>query len=100
MNANTETTVAAIQTLASGATVAIGGKTFTVELSEADPSYIALIGVRGAENFLRGYTNLEGIFQVISWKSGAPVVNKAQQQLKVAVMGNLIEDITGKKIKF
>lgn len=100
MTANIETTVNEIQTLASGGTVRIGGKTFTIELSDADPSYIALIGVRGAENFLRGYTNLEGIFQVISWKSGAPVVNKAQQQLKVVVMGNLIEDITGKKIKF
>lgn len=100
MNANTETTAANIMELTNGAQVTIGGKKFTIELSEADPSYIALIGVRGAENFLRGYTNLEGIFQVISWKSGAPVVNKAQQPLKVAVLGNLIEDITGKKIKF
>jgi hypothetical protein len=98
MNANTETNVNDMQTLSNGDKVSIGGKTFTVELSATDPGHVWLNGVRGGVNFLRGYTNRSGLFQVISWKSGAPVVNKALQPLTVMVMGNIIEDVTGKKI--
>lgn len=98
MNSNTETEVAQMQMLTNGSKVSIGGKTFTVEIPADYPDQLWLKGVRGGVNFLRGYTNREGLFQVISWKSGNPVVNKGLQPLKVIVMGNLAVDVTGKKI--
>lgn len=98
MNANTETAVSEMQTMVHGAKVTIGNKSFTVEIPENYPDQLWLHGTRGGINFLRGYTNRSGLFQVVSWKSGAPVMNKAQQPLTVMIMGTIIEDVTGKKI--
>lgn len=98
MNANTETAVSEMQTIVNGTKVSIGGKSFTVEIPENYPDQLWLHGTRGGVNFLRGYTNREGLFQIVSWKSGAPVMNKAQQPLAVMLMGTIIEDVTGKKI--
>lgn len=100
MSANTEAPVAAMQTLTNGAVVSIGGKSYTVDIPTDYPDQLWLKGTRGGIFFLRGFTNREGVFQVVSWKaqSGNPVVNKALQPLTVIVMGTIIEDITGKKV--
>lgn len=100
MNSNTETEEAQMQTLTNGAKVSVGGKTYTVDIPADYPDQLWLNGVRGAKIFLRGFTNREGLFELVSWgnASGKPVVNKALQPLKVIVMGNLLQDVTGKKI--
>lgn len=85
-------------TVENGAKIVLGGKTYTMEIPADYPDQLWFKGARGAANFLRGYTNREGVFQLVSWKSGNPVVNKALQPLKVIMMGNLIQDITGQKI--
>lgn len=100
MSANTETKVAELQTLTNGAMINVSGKKYTVDIPSDYPDQLWLKGTRGGLFFLRGYTNREGLFQIVSWNaaSGAPVVNKALQPLTVMVMGNLVEDVTGKKI--
>lgn len=91
-------TIDTIQSLENGTVVTIGGKKFTVDIPADYPDQLWFKGTRGAVNMLRGYTNREGLFQLISWKSGNPVVNKGLQPLKVILMGNLMEDVTGKKV--
>lgn len=97
MNANTETPVESMQTLMNGNVVSIGGKSFTVEIPSDYPDQTWLKGTRGGVNFLRE-TNRAGVFHVVSWKSGANVVNKALQPLTVMIMATIVEDVTGKKI--
>lgn len=94
----TAATTDTLQTLENGATVTIGGKNFTVDIPADYPDQLWFKGARGAVNFLRGYTNREGLFQLVSWKSGQPVVSKGLQPLKVILMGTLMEDVTGKKV--
>lgn len=94
----TEATIDTIQTLENGSVVTIGGKKYTVDIPADYPDQLWFKGARGAVNHLRGYTNREGLFQLISWKSGQPVTNKGLQPLKVILMGNLMEDVTGKKV--
>jgi hypothetical protein len=94
----TEATIDTIQSLENGTVVTIGGKKFTVDIPADYPDQLWFKGARGGVNFLRGYTNREGLFQLVSWKSGNPVVSKGLQPLKVILMGNLMEDVTGKKV--
>jgi hypothetical protein len=96
----TETPVADMQTLTNGAVLNIGGKRYTVDVPADYPDQLWLKGTRGGVFFLREVLNREGLYHVVSWNSnsGAPVVNKGLQPLKVLVMGNIVEDVTGKKL--
>lgn len=92
-------TMANMVTLADGNKVTIGGKKFTVSIPADYPDQTWLIGARGGVNFLRGYSNVDGLMSVVSWQSGQPLVDKFLQQLKVIQVGDMLEDVTGMKVK-
>lgn len=94
MEAQTNTT----QKMSDGAEITISGKKYTVAYQVNDSSMIWLTGVRGGVNFLRGVAVDNGVYTVVSWKSGQPVVNKRLEPLRVVLLGNMLEDVTGKNI--
>lgn len=85
--------------LKDGNVVLIGGKKFTVSIPADYPDQTWLMGARGGRNFLRGYINVDGLMSVVSWQSGQPLVDKFLQQLKVIQVGDMLEDVTGMKVK-
>lgn len=73
--------------------VIISGRTF--EVIRGDNGYIALKGARGAEYFLRGFTGVDtGVREVISWKSGAALRDKAYRNVRVIEIAGIIEELT------
>ncbi|MBC9704891.1 MAG: hypothetical protein H9W81_07925 [Enterococcus sp.] len=65
---------------------------------DTNKDMVWLKGTRGGINFLRGTIIDTGIYTVVSWKSGTSVTNKRGEALKVVVLGNMIEDVTGKNL--
>ena len=79
------------------APVTIAGRVFTVETQTMDNGRVAtwLTGSRGATYFLREFMGEDtGVRQVISWKSGAPLRNKCQREVRVLLVGDQIEEVT------
>ena len=81
------------QTLTEGANITLGGRSFEVHFSE-DGSDVFLYGKRGAMNFLRGFTNAKGVYEIISWNSGAQLRNKFSQIVRVFQVGDTITEMT------
>lgn len=86
------------QKMFDGAEITVSGKKYKVAYQVNDSSMIWLEGVRGGINFLRGAAVDNGAYTVVSWKSGQPVVNKRLEPLRVVLLGNMMEDVTGKNI--
>lgn len=83
-------------TTQTAATVTLAGQTFTTEVhrSEVSPSCdtVYLTGKRGGVYFLRGFLGEQtGYYEVISWKSGAPLRDKCQRPVRVHWLGDIIE---------
>jgi hypothetical protein len=79
------------------APVTIAGRVFTVETQTMDSGRVTtwLIGSRGAVYFLREFTGPDtGVRQVISFKSGAPLRDKCSREVRVLLVGDMIEEIT------
>lgn len=82
-------------------TVTLGGRTFTAEHTCAAAGgtgngLVILTGPRGGTFFLRGYLAKKdaGVYQVISFKSGAPLRDKCGREVHAFWMGDIIEDAT------
>lgn len=86
------------QKMFDGAEVIIAGKKYKVEYQVNRTHMIWLTSPRKATLFLRRTTRDNDAYSVVSWKSGKPLVNKHGEPIRVILMGNMLEDITGKNI--
>lgn len=82
--------------LTTDATITLAGQTFTVEVhrSESGPACdtVFLTGKRGGTYFLRNYIGEDtGRYEVINFKSGAPLRDKTLAAVKVFWIGDVIE---------
>lgn len=96
-----ETSPASIlQTLKHGAEVTIAKKKFRVEILLDGQTF--LHGNRNAIYMVHPLLNVRGddtgIRAVRSWRTDTPVLNKTLEPLRFILLGNLMEDITGKKV--
>lgn len=73
--------------------VTIAGRTFTADTEGGDTMF--LTGPRGGVFFLRPFGGEQtGRYEVISWKSGAPLRDRCQRAIRVLWIGDVIEQIT------
>ena len=91
---------ATLQLLKNGEEIVLAKKKFRVEI--LDDGQIFLHGTRQAVymvcDFVNAQGNDSGIRGVRSWRTDVPVLNKAYQPVRFILLGNLIEDITGKNV--
>lgn len=91
-----------LQVLKTGAEVTIAKKKFRAEILL--DGQVFLHGSRNAVYGVYPLVNVRGedtgIRAIRSWRTDTPVLNKALEPLRVILMGDLIEDITGKKVSF
>lgn len=83
-------------TLEHEAPVILAGRLFTVETQTLESGSVTtwLYGARGAVYFLRPFLGADaGLREVISWKSGAPLRDKAQRAVRVTLLGDVIEEV-------
>lgn len=79
------------------APVVVAGRVFTVETQTMESGRVMtwLTGARGAVYFLREFLGEDtGRRQVISWKSGAPLRDKCGREVRVLLVGDIIQDVT------
>jgi hypothetical protein len=83
-----------------GEEVVVAKKKFRVEILEDDQVF--LHGVRNAVYQAHPILNVQGedtgIRGIRSWRTDTPVLDKSLNPLRFILMGNLMEDITGKTI--
>lgn len=87
----------ATYTLQTEAPVVLAGRVFTVESQTTDSGNVQtwLTGGRGAVYFLRPFLGEDnGLREVISFKSGAPLRDKCQRPVRVLLVGDIIEEVT------
>lgn len=81
-------------TLTDAGEITLGRSTFRVEIqdyAETGGRTVWLYGARGAVYFLRGFLGADdGMRQVISWKSGAPLRQRGNE-VRVVMLGDVIE---------
>lgn len=93
----TDMTTAATYEMKTEAPVVVAGRVFTVETQTMESGRVMtwLTGARGAVYFLREFTGEDtGRRQVISWKSGAPLRDKCGREVRVLLVGDIIQDVT------
>jgi hypothetical protein len=66
----------------------------TVTTYDDGSTYTELTGTRGAAYFLRqvGMTDT-GVYEVTSWKSGAPLRDRCQRPVRVVLLGGVFEEV-------
>lgn len=74
----------------------LAGQEFTVTTGEfssyPDGKMTMLTGKRGGQYFLRPFTGEQtGLFEVVNWKSGAPLRDKSGKAVRVTAIGDVIE---------
>ena len=87
----------ATYTISTEAPVVLAGRVFTVESQTMDNGNVAtwLTGSRGASYFLRPFLGEDnGLREVISFNSGAPLRDKCQRPVRVLLVGDVIEEVT------
>lgn len=100
-NHNTDTAAGTEYTSVDRGTVTLGTTTYRVEETlyhSTGGSMVWLHGPRGAVYFLRGFINRkgdDGVRQVISWKSGAPLRVRGNE-VRVVVIGDVVEKYAGR----
>lgn len=90
-----------LQTLTDGEHIVIAKKKFRVQILGDDQ--IFLHGTRSAVYSVTPLVNSKkeetGLMAIRSWRTDTPVLNKALEPLRLILMGNLVEDVTGRKIR-
>jgi len=89
-----------LQVLKDGVEVTIAKKKFRVDILL--DGQIFLHGTRNAVYMVHPLLNVQGddtgIRTVRSWRTDTPLLNKALEPLRFILLGDLMEDITGKKV--
>lgn len=93
-------TINTLQRLIDGEHITIAGKKFRVQILGDGQTF--LHGSRQAVYLASPLMNFKkqntGLWAIRSWRTDTPVLNKALEPLRFILMGDLIEDVTGKAL--